>query len=307
MSVHTGRTAYHALVTQFTKRFSSRWQASATYSLTLESRKDYPIILPEMAAFPQTHGGCTAPVTWNATFTEWNCHTPVNFAAFGVDVYSNSEWYRTGHQKHRAVFNAIYELPFGRGKHFFTGLGGWTQALFGGWQLQGWFEGQTGDALGFGNPEEAEEILQDTLLKIIRKIDTFREESDIWPWIKRIAINNSIMWLRKNRSSREREIQLEEYMPHFTQDGQLEYPLFGWAVDPEEVMLNSELSARLYDSIQSLPFEYRVPLVLRMACGAGLRAAASAARCSSTTIPRSICCSSTTATRWQRCRIRTAC
>jgi hypothetical protein len=52
---------------------------------------------------------------------------------------------------HRFVLSGIYELPFGKGKHFFTGLGGWTQALFGGWQLQGWFEGQTGDALGFGN------------------------------------------------------------------------------------------------------------------------------------------------------------
>ena len=101
----------HSIQAGFTKRFSNRWQASATYSLTLESDKDYPVLLPEMAAFPQTRGGCTAPVTWNATFTEWNCNTPVNFAAFGVDIYNNSEWYRTGHQKHRAVFNAIYELP----------------------------------------------------------------------------------------------------------------------------------------------------------------------------------------------------
>jgi hypothetical protein len=101
----------HSLQAGFTKRFSNRWQASATYSLTLESRKDYPVLLPEMAAFPQTAGGCKHPVTWNATFTEWNCTTPVNFAAFGVDIYNNSEWYRTGHQKHRAVFNAIYELP----------------------------------------------------------------------------------------------------------------------------------------------------------------------------------------------------
>src|SRR5262249_2375537 len=51
---------------------------------------------------------------------------------------------------HRYVLSGIYELPFGRGKHFVTGLGGWAQAVFGGWQLQGWFEGQTGDALGFG-------------------------------------------------------------------------------------------------------------------------------------------------------------
>ena len=101
----------HSIQAGLTKRFSNNWQASATYSLTLESEKLYPVILPEMAAFPQTAGGCTQPVTWNASFTEWNCHTPVNFAAFGVDVYDGSRWHRTGHQKHRAVFNAIYQMP----------------------------------------------------------------------------------------------------------------------------------------------------------------------------------------------------
>ncbi|MEJ2077517.1 MAG: sigma factor [Acidobacteriota bacterium] len=37
------------------------------------------------------------------------------------------------------------------------------------------------------NPSDAEEILQDTLLKIIKKIETFREESDIWPWMHVVA------------------------------------------------------------------------------------------------------------------------
>ena len=51
----------HSLQVGFTKRFSNRWQASATYSLTLEYEKNYPVLLPEMAAFPQTAGGCTVP------------------------------------------------------------------------------------------------------------------------------------------------------------------------------------------------------------------------------------------------------
>jgi len=113
------------------------------------------------------------------------------------------------------------------------------------------------------NPPDAEEILQDTLLKVIRKIDTFREESDIWPWMKRIAINNSIMWLRKRRASRGREIQLEDFTPNFSEDGYLQSPVFRWSVDPEDVILNAELASQLYEAIQSLPFEYRVPLVLR--------------------------------------------
>ncbi len=113
------------------------------------------------------------------------------------------------------------------------------------------------------NPPDAEEILQDTLLRVIRKIDTFRQESDIWPWMKRIAINNSIMWLRNRQASRGRELQLEEFIPAFSEDGHLHGSLFRWSVDPEDVILNAELASRLYEAIQSLPFQYRAPLVLR--------------------------------------------
>lgn len=58
-----------------------------------------------------------------------------------------SEYDRT----HRFVLNGIYELPFGRGRRFGANWNGWLNALLGGWQLQGWYEGQTGDPLGFGN------------------------------------------------------------------------------------------------------------------------------------------------------------
>jgi hypothetical protein len=34
MNTHTGRSAYHGLITGFTKRFSNAWQASATYTLS---------------------------------------------------------------------------------------------------------------------------------------------------------------------------------------------------------------------------------------------------------------------------------
>ena len=113
------------------------------------------------------------------------------------------------------------------------------------------------------NPSDAEEILQDTLLKIIRKIETFREESDIWPWMRRIAINNGIMWLRKHRSKLERTTALDDLLPRFSRDGEFENAIYGWSVDPEEVYLNSELAGELYEAVQSLPFEYRIPLILK--------------------------------------------
>ncbi len=125
------------------------------------------------------------------------------------------------------------------------------------------------------DPADAEEVLQETLLKVVRKIGTFREESHLWPWMKRIAINNCIMWLRKHRTSREREVHLEDELPQFSRDGYHKTLINDWPVDPESVALNSELSHRLYDAIQSLPYEYRVPLVLRDIEGYSIREIAS--------------------------------
>lgn len=52
---------------------------------------------------------------------------------------------------HRLVISGIFELPFGKGKPLASGVRGPADYLISGWQLQGWFEGQTGDTLGFGN------------------------------------------------------------------------------------------------------------------------------------------------------------
>jgi hypothetical protein len=52
---------------------------------------------------------------------------------------------------HRIVVGAICELPFGRGKWVLRRARGLLNNLVGGWQVQGWYEGQSGQALGFGN------------------------------------------------------------------------------------------------------------------------------------------------------------
>lgn len=113
------------------------------------------------------------------------------------------------------------------------------------------------------DPVDAEEVLQETFLKVVGKIGTLREESNLWPWMKRIAINNCIIWLRKHRRMREKELQLEDALPQFNRHGYHKTLINNWPVDPESVALNSELSERLYNAIQSLPYEYRLPLVLR--------------------------------------------
>ena len=52
---------------------------------------------------------------------------------------------------HRFVLSSIYEFPAGKGRRWLNTLPFVGEVFLGGWQLQGWFEGQTGDTLGFGN------------------------------------------------------------------------------------------------------------------------------------------------------------
>jgi hypothetical protein len=51
----------------------------------------------------------------------------------------------------RFVVNTIYELPFGPGKPLFNSSSRLVSRLAGGWQVEGIFQHQTGDPLGFGN------------------------------------------------------------------------------------------------------------------------------------------------------------
>lgn len=52
---------------------------------------------------------------------------------------------------HRFVLSGIYELPFGRGRAMFGKVNRFWDLFIGGWQVQGSYEGQSGQPLGFGN------------------------------------------------------------------------------------------------------------------------------------------------------------
>jgi hypothetical protein len=51
----------------------------------------------------------------------------------------------------RFSISGIWELPVGRGRAFGKKMNRWLDSFVGGWQVQGWYEGQSGPALDFGN------------------------------------------------------------------------------------------------------------------------------------------------------------
>jgi RNA polymerase sigma-70 factor (ECF subfamily) len=58
-----------------------------------------------------------------------------------------------------------------------------------------------------GNPAEAEDLLQDTFVMVFRKIRTFRGDSAFSTWLHRIAVNLTLMRMRRKSSS---ETSLQE-------------------------------------------------------------------------------------------------
>jgi hypothetical protein len=87
-----GRSNYHGLETAFTKRFSQRWQASATY--TLSRLKDDNGGLCQTSATPD--GPVCPPLTFR----------------LAPDLGGDYSLANTD-QRHRAVFNGIWELAYG--------------------------------------------------------------------------------------------------------------------------------------------------------------------------------------------------
>ncbi|WP_024889208.1 RNA polymerase sigma factor [Luteimonas huabeiensis] len=68
-------------------------------------------------------------------------------------------------------------------------------------QLYRWFERPTFTlALRIcGDRDSAADVLQDTMLKMIDRIGDFRGASPFWGWLRQIAVNESLMRLRRGR------------------------------------------------------------------------------------------------------------
>ena len=114
-----------------------------------------------------------------------------------------------------------------------------------------------------GNVEDAEDVVQETFLKAIDKIDQFRGDASFGTWLYSIALNKARAGLSKQRDSDLGPI--EEYLPaggNHALDVSTGQRLFDWA-DPHTVLENEELRRIMDKLIQELPYKYRAAFVLR--------------------------------------------
>jgi len=60
-----------------------------------------------------------------------------------------------------------------------------------------------------GRPEDAEDVLQETFLEVVRSINQYRGEGHLWGWIRQIAASKALMRIRHDRVRETEELHEE--------------------------------------------------------------------------------------------------
>jgi RNA polymerase sigma-70 factor (ECF subfamily) len=114
------------------------------------------------------------------------------------------------------------------------------------------------------NKEDAEEITQDVLFKVYRKVGAFRGDAALSSWIYRITFNAAMSRLRTARYQRSQD---EDRQPQTVEGDASGTPrtadIADWSDLADEQVLRSQLRRRVFRAILALPAIYRAPVMLR--------------------------------------------
>ena len=115
------------------------------------------------------------------------------------------------------------------------------------------------------NKEDAEEVTQDVLFKVYRKVGAFRGDAALSSWIYRITFNAAMSRLRTAKYQRAQE----EERRNGTSDAESPSAAAArqepadWNHMADERLFRSQLRRRAFRAILALPAIYRAPVMLR--------------------------------------------
>ena len=109
--------------------------------------------------------------------------------------------------------------------------------------------------------EDADEVVQDVLLKVYKNIEAFRGDSALSSWIYRITFNAAMSRLRASKAGR-RDSELFSFEPAGG-DGARAPDIADWSSMGDDEVHRAELRQRLVKALARLPRIYRVPVLLR--------------------------------------------
>jgi RNA polymerase sigma-70 factor (ECF subfamily) len=110
------------------------------------------------------------------------------------------------------------------------------------------------------NDADAEDVTQDVLLQVVRKLDTFRGDAAFATWLHRVTVNAALAHRRKRAQREDREVP--DPLNQFPDDGFHHGSVGRWSVGPEQDVLDRETHALIESAIGKLPPLYRDVYVL---------------------------------------------
>jgi len=113
------------------------------------------------------------------------------------------------------------------------------------------------------NDNEAEDVVQETYVRALTHLAEFRGESSLSTWLSRIAMNEALGRLRRQRPG----VELSS-LPSGTLEAQIiQFPLLSATDDPERTMAQREIQHVVEGAIDELPEPFRMVFITRVVEG----------------------------------------
>lgn len=123
-----------------------------------------------------------------------------------------------------------------------------------------------------GNPQDAEDVLQNTFLNALTHIQNFEGRSSLATWLYRIAANEALMLIRKKKP----EVNLEDVEGGDEDEDLRPTQFVDWSGLPEDELLSGEGKKILDAAIGTLPESLRLVFLLRDVEGLSIKETADA-------------------------------
>ncbi len=110
------------------------------------------------------------------------------------------------------------------------------------------------------NDSDAEDVVQETYLRAFTHLESFRGESTLGTWLVRIALNEALARLRRQKPS----VEWNSLPPGMLEAQILQFPLSAAPEDPEKTMAQREIQSVVENAIDELPEAFRIVFITRV-------------------------------------------
>src|SRR4051812_14616566 len=110
------------------------------------------------------------------------------------------------------------------------------------------------------NDSEAEDVVQETYFRAFTHLESFRGDSSLSTWLSRIAMNEALGRLRRQRPS----VDLGALAPGVLEAQIIQFPLSAAPEDPEKSMAQREIQRVVEHAIDDLPDAFRIVFITRV-------------------------------------------